>query len=52
MHIKIFLSLLYQINGTPLWWASHNGHHDVVQSLLGARAEVNVATKLNVSDVM
>ena len=30
--------------------ASENGHHDVVQSLLGAGAEVNIATSL-VSDV-
>ena len=30
--------------------ASRNGHHDVVQSLLGAGAEVNIARSL-VSDV-
>ena len=30
--------------------ASQNGHHDVVQSLLGAGAEVNIA-RSNVSDV-
>ena len=30
--------------------ASENGHHDVVQSLLGAGAEVNIATSA-VSDV-
>ena len=30
--------------------ASENGHHDVVQSLLGAGAEVNIA-KSDVSDV-
>ena len=30
--------------------ASHNGHHDVVQTLLGAGAGVNIATS-NVSDV-
>ena len=30
--------------------ASQNGHHDVVQSLLGAGAEVNIATS-DVSDV-
>ena len=29
---------------TPLYIASQEGHHDVVQSLLGAGAEVNIAT--------
>ena len=43
-------SLLYQDNTTPLFMASQNGHHDVVQSLLGAGAEVNIATS-DVSDV-
>ena len=43
-------SLLYQVNATPLCVASQGGHHDVVQSLLGAGAEVNIAA-LNVSDV-
>ena len=44
-------SLLYQINATPLYISSQNGHHGVVQSLLGAGAEVNIATS-DVSDVM
>ena len=43
-------SLLYQDNATPLYVASQKGHHDVVQSLLGAGAEVNIATS-DVSDV-
>ena len=30
--------------------ASQNGHHDVVQTLLGAGADVNIATS-DVSDV-
>ena len=45
-------SLLYQINVTPLFVASQKGHHDVVQSLLGAGADVNIAHMPSVSDVM
>ena len=40
----------YQINATPLYIASEKGHHDIVQSLLGAGAEVNIA-RSDVSDV-
>ena len=34
-----------------LYWASQNGQHDVVQTLLGAGAEVNIA-RSDVSHVM
>ena len=34
----------YQNNETPLYVASRKGHHDIVQSLLGASADVNTAT--------
>ena len=33
----------YQNNATPLYIASQNGHHDVVKTLLGAGADVNIA---------
>ena len=45
-------SLLDQINATPLFAASEKGHHDVVQSLLGAGADVNMALMPSVSGVM
>ena len=44
--------LLYQENITPLIWASLNGHHDVVQSLLGAGADVNKSHMSSVSGVI
>ena len=33
----------YQDNTTSLCVANQNGHHDVVQTLLGAGADVNIA---------
>ena len=45
-------SLLYQDNTTPLYVGSQNGHHEVVQSLLDARADVNKPHMSSVSDVM
>ena len=55
MCIELFCfvpSLLDQINETPLVAASRKGHHDVVQSLLGAGADVNIALMPSVSGVM
>ena len=43
---------LCQINATPLYWASRNGHHDVVQSLLGSGADMNIALMPEVRDVI
>ena len=40
----------YQTNRTPLNVASEYGHHEVVLSLLGAGADVNIA-RSDVSDV-
>ena len=41
----------YQNNETPLFVAIVNGHHDVVQTLLGSGADVNIAIS-DVSHVM
>ena len=41
----------YQNNIIPLYMASENGHHDVLQTLLGAGADVNIASS-DVSHVM
>ena len=49
--VDLFYSFTpYQDNVTPLYVASHNGHHDVVQTLVGAGADVNIAT--SVSDMV
>ena len=36
---------------TPLYWSSQEGHHDVVQTLVGAGADVNIAES-SVSDMV
>ena len=41
----------YQENATPLYVASQEGHHDVVQTLVGAGADVNMAES-DVSDMV
>ena len=41
---------MHTCNVTPLYAASQEGHHDVVQTLLGAGAGVNIA-RSDVSDV-
>ena len=43
---------LYQMNATPLYWASQKGHHDVVHSLLGSGADVTIAVMPEVRDVI
>ena len=43
---------LCQGNRTPLYLASKNGHHDIVQSLLGSGADVNKLRMPSVSDVV
>ena len=39
----MYVCILFQDNATPLCIASQKGRHDVVQSLLGAGADVNTA---------
>ena len=49
MYFRYFTT--YQDNTTPLYMASEKGHHDIVKTLLGAGADVNITTS-DVSDVM
>ena len=47
VYVFIFCSFApYQNNTSPLYMASQNGHNDVVQSLLSARADVNMARSI------
>ena len=41
----------YQDNATPLYVASQNGHHDVVQTLVRAGADITMAES-DVSDIV
>lgn len=51
IHVIVMCSFIpYQRNTTPLYVASEKGDHDVVQTMLGAGAEVNIARSY-VSDV-
>ena len=40
-YVSSHMHVPYQDNKTPLHLASQEGHHDVVQNLLGAGADVN-----------
>ena len=40
-----FAHCVYQDNSTPLYVAREKGHHDVVQILLGAGADVNNSSR-------
>ena len=52
IYMVFFVPSLYQINATPLHVASEKGHHDVVQTLLGAGAEVNIAKIVSECDYL
>lgn len=44
-YLFFFFFFVYQNNATPFYMASQNGHLEVVKSLLGAGANVNIAKK-------
>ena len=50
-HVVLICFIPYQNNATPLYVACQEGDHDVVQTLLGAGANVNIATS-DVSDMI
>ena len=52
MYINDLFFIPYQNNATPLHVASQKGHQDVVQSLLGAGADVNTATSDVSNDIL
>lgn len=37
----------YQNHATALYWASRNGHHDIVKALLKAGADVDIVTSVS-----
>ena len=52
VNVDLFCSFIsYQINITPLYVASEKGHHYIVQRLLEAGVDVDIA-RSDVSDVM
>ena len=50
IHVCLF-TFFFQINATALYWASQCGDHNIVQKLLQANADVNIALMPSVSDI-